>query len=148
MAPFGKLLLTVPAVLVLCGASDERGKIACSVDDEHLNFTVHASFSYRGNKPLFGIEGKLDVKPPGVRIAAPSLAIKNEHLIQQWFYDTDLRLQFYVPTTDGTVSFSLMTTMNKEGGTYAGSYDLEIDPAEGLVENTYLREGKINCKMD
>lgn len=148
MAPFGKLHLTACAVLVLCGASDERGKIACSVDDENLNFAVHASFSYRADKPLFGVEGKLDVKPPGVRIAAPSLAISNEHLIQQWFYDTDLRLQFYVPTTDGTVAFSLMTTMNNDGGGYAGTYDLEINPVEGVVENTYLREGKITCKMD
>lgn len=148
MVPFGKFIVMVPAVLVLCGASDERGKIACAADDENLKFAVHASFGYRGDKPLFGIEGTLDLKPPGFRIAAKSLAIKDEHLFQQWFYDTDLRLQFYIPTTDGTVSLALLTAQTDDGLMYQGTYDLEIAGLEGSGENVVLRDGKITCKMD
>lgn len=147
MAPFGTLLLTVPAVLVLCGASDERGGLDCTIDDQNLAFSSRASFGYRGDKALFGIKGELELKSTVSRLAEQKFVIKGEHLIQQWFYDTDLRLQFYIPAAEGSVSLALLATQSGDGLTYQGTYDLEITGSDGWVKRSD-GDGKVTCKMD
>lgn len=135
-------LLPVPAM-----ATDIRGNIVCTIDDDNAVLSLRAMFSYSDDKPVFAVKGVLDIKPAGSQIAEQRHALNGGNLLQQWFYDSDLRFRFLIPTRDGSVSFAIQTSQVDDSQTYKGTYDFGIAARDGSTD-TVGREGDVTCKTD
>ena len=135
-------LLPLPAV-----ATDVRGHIVCTIDDGNAALSLRAMFSYRDDKPIFAVKGVLDIKPAGSQIAEQSHKLNGENLLQQWFYGSDLRFRFLIPTKDGSVSFAIQTSQVDDSQTYKGTYDFGIIARDDSAE-TVGRDGDVICKTD
>ena len=144
----GRFLAIVVALLPLPAmATDVRGNIVCTIDDGNAGLSLHAMFSYRDDKPIFAVRGLLDIKPAGSQIAAQRHRLNGGNLLQQWFYDSDLRFRFLIPTRDGSVSFAVQTSRVDDSQTYTGNYDFGIIARDGSAE-TVGRDGDVTCITD
>lgn len=148
MRPFGKILAVVAAICALPAmAEDVRGNIACTIDDGNAAVSLHAMFSYRDDKPLFAVKGALEIKPAGSQIAEQRHVLNGENLLQQWFYGSDLRFRFLIPTPGGSVEFVVQTTQIDDSMTYQGTYDFTIAARDG-ADDSVGRDGKVTCRTD
>jgi len=144
----GKFLAVMIAILPLSAmAEDVRGNITCTIDDQNAVLSLHAKFSYRDDKPIFAVEGKLDIKPAGSQIAEQSHQLNGDNLLQQWFYGSDLRFRFLVPTPDGSMELAIQTTQIEDSMTYKGTYDFTI-AGRDASEEPVGRDGNITCETD
>lgn len=135
-------LLPLPAM-----AEDVRGNIVCTIDDANAALSLHALFSYRDDKPIFAIEGKLDIKSAGSQIAEQSHTLDGDTLLQQWFYDSALNFRFLVPTPDGTMQLAIQTNQVKDTQRYTGTYDFTIS-ARDPDDDDVGRDGNVTCTTD
>jgi hypothetical protein len=149
-----RFLALASALVCLPGSALATGGLDCSIDDANLAFDVHALFSYSGNGGLFDIGGHFQSKNPKTSVRLKAFDIKAEDLKQQWFYGTDLKLQFYAETrneTDPFASISLAIETQQvpdDELRYTGTYILTIQPevgADGSSEDPFDLNGKISC---
>jgi hypothetical protein len=128
------------------------GGLDCEIGDANLDFHYEALFSYSANSPLFQSKGEFAAKRPETYPALKKLDASSLHLIQQWYEDKDLRLQFYAETNGDKVPFAsvkltIQTVAAEDEVSYAGTYRLEIQPAviDGQDSEIVRREGVVSC---
>ena len=128
------------------------GGLDCEIGDANLDFHYEALFSYSANSPLFQSKGAFEAKHPKIDPALKKLDASAFRLIQQWYEDKELKLQFYAETTGDKVPFAsvkltIQTVADEDELSYAGKYRLEIQPAvvEGQHSEMIITEGDVAC---
>lgn len=128
------------------------GGLDCEINDANLDFHYEALFSYSANSPLFQSRAKFEARHPKTDPALKTLDASSLRLIQQWYEDKDLKLQFYAETEGGkqpfaSVKLTIRTVASDDEISYAGKYRLEIQPAvvDGQDSEMIVREGDVAC---
>lgn len=140
------LLASLPAKAFATGGLD------CEIGDANLDFHYEALFSYSANSPLYESKGAFEAKHPKIDPALKKLDASSFRLIQQWYQDKDLKLQFYAETESektpfASVKLTIQTVADEDELSYAGKYRLEIQPAvvEGQDSEVIVKEGDVAC---
>src|SRR4051812_3598374 len=85
------------------------GGVDCSVQDGNVDFSFEAIFGHGVVTPLMQVRASLDIKGPKLHGAVKAIAMDGSQLKQQWFRGSDLKLLFYVETTEKDAPFGAAT---------------------------------------
>lgn len=109
--------------------------ISCRIDDKFLSFALEAIAGRSG--PIVQVQsGTMTIKPAVGKLAAPQLAFGREHIIQQWDYADEMRLQIEVgnEAAHQTVMLVILARRDKNADKYSGRYVLTISTRAGSKE--------------
>jgi hypothetical protein len=151
-----KFLVLASSLICLPGAVQAAGRVTgvieCTIKDANLNFSFNARFDYAGNTALFAVGGNFESKSLKTSEPLKKFPLTAETLLQQWFYDTELKLHFYNEIRDEGSPFSsvdlvlLTRQVRKDELHYTGTYELDIQPA--ATDDSLEFKGKAACSMN
>jgi hypothetical protein len=101
--------------------------VDCSIDDANLTFEMEA-IAGRGG-PINQVHvGTIEIKPAAMTLALPHITFDRTHIVQQWDFGDDLRLQIESrdETAKQNVNLVIMARLNSKTDKYSGRYVLRV----------------------
>lgn len=114
--------------------------VSCRIDDAFLTFELEAIAGRAG--PITQVQiGKVEVKPAAVKLTPPQITFDRTHIIQQWDYAGEMRLQIEVggDASKEIVNLVIVARLNEKTDKYSGRYVLKISRGGETTE----RKGRI-----
>jgi hypothetical protein len=138
------------AILVMAagpGASPAAatGDLVCSIDDQNLDFALFASVGREHGTIVNVVEGSLTLKVAPFARLGRDLKVEQEHVIQQWFLERELRIGISLDTAAGSLLLALIGEREPDKpeqveDTYSGRYVLTAWFPDG---STHTAAGRI-----
>ena len=109
------------------------GDFMCAVDDSNLAFTLAAATNREHGTIVNVAEGSLRLKSKTLlKISqgfAGELKLDLENIIQQWFFDRELRIAVNIDNEHGELLLTLVGQANSSRQSYSGRYRLTVSNA-------------------
>jgi hypothetical protein len=132
--------LCIAACILTAAPAFASANVSCLIDDIYLRFELEAIAGRSG--PITQVQiGKIEVKSAAAKLTAPQIAFDRTHIIQQWDYDGEMRLQIEVggDASKEIVNLVIVARLNEKTDKYSGRYVLKVLHAGETTE----RKGRI-----
>lgn len=119
----------------MCAPAWASANVSCQIDDANLSFELEAIAGRSG--PINQVHvGAIEIKPAAMKLATPQFTFDLTHIVQQWDYDGDLRLQFEIFDEPAKMSIllTIFARLNSKTDKYSGRYLLRVS-AGGETKN-------------
>jgi hypothetical protein len=121
------------------GAS-ATGSFGCTIDDANLALTLLANTSSQHGTIVRVFGSSLTLKSRALAMAGQTFKIEDEHLIQQWFLNRELRVAIGIDDKDGSLLLTIAGQLNRDRERYSGRYQLTVSFPHG---STWTATGPI-----
>ena len=101
--------------------------MSCRIDDANLTFEMEAIAGRSG--PINQVHvGTIEIKPAAMTLALPHITFDRTHIVQQWDFGDDLRLQIEVgdDAAKENVNLVIVARLDAKTDKYSGRYVLKI----------------------
>ena len=101
--------------------------VDCSIDDAFVKFEMEAIAGRSG--PINQVNvGDIEIKPAAMTLASPHITFDRTHIVQQWDFGGDLRLQIETGDESAKQNVNLIVIARLNGKTdkYSGRYVLRV----------------------
>lgn len=116
------------AAFMALGASgaSATGSLSCTIDDANLALTLLANTSSQHGTIVRVYGSSLTLKSSTLAIAGRAFKIEEDHLIQQWFLNRELRIAINIDDKDGSLLLAITGQLNRDRERYSGRYHLTV----------------------
>ncbi|MEP7030246.1 MAG: hypothetical protein ABI830_04865 [Pseudolabrys sp.] len=115
----------ISAYLAMSATAFASANVSCAIDDANLDFELEAIAGRSG--PI----NQVQVGSITLKAGTAKFVFDRSHIIRQWDYDGDMRLQIEVEDepTKAHINLYIFARLNRKTDKYSGRYVLKISKA-------------------
>lgn len=142
-----RAILALSLCVAGAGEAGATAGLTCAIDDANLAFSLFAATNREHGTIVSVTESTLQLKSKTLITVAPGFAgelkVAQDHIMQQWFLERELRIAINIDNEHGELLLALIG--QGKGPRYAGRYTLKVSNAG----NSRTATGRIKgCNED